>query len=58
MTYNNKGKVEKEYEYNEITSMTSDGNDYTTMTRIYRYDNKDRVISIVTEKGDIIQEYI
>ena len=58
LTYNNKGKVEKEYEYNERTSMTSDGNDYTTMTRIYRYDNKDRVISIVTEEGDIIEEYV
>ncbi|MEZ7866738.1 MAG: hypothetical protein QMB37_04715 [Paludibacteraceae bacterium] len=28
------------------------------MTRIYKYDNKDRVISFVTEEGDIIEEYV
>ena len=58
LTYNQKGKVEKEYEYNEATSMISDGNEYKTMTRKYKYDEKDRVLTVETDEGDIIEHYV
>ncbi len=58
LTYNKKGKVEKEYEYSESSSMTSDGNDYKTTTKVYKYDEKDRVSTIETEGGGIIQQYV
>lgn len=58
LTYNKKGKIEKEIENKEFTSHTYDGNEYKTYISTYKYDEKDRILTIKDKDGNITQQYV
>jgi hypothetical protein len=56
-TYNAKGKIEKEYINSVSPSMTGEGDDNISNTLVYKYDEKDRIIAIMDENGNVGNTY-
>lgn len=58
LTYNKKGKIEKEIEDSEFTSMVTGELEYRKTIKIYMYDEKDRILTVTNNSGDIYEQYV